>query len=259
MVCLTPKCKYPSQRRWSGLFSLSLMCMFMGTPDPSDAANTYKCISPSGSMVFTDSPAQLEHCTPIGKDTKSYLTPTIPQQPKRTQNPTRYQSPNPFHRQPIPPSPIEEEDEEEDDDYEDDQSKDPKDTPESYAIKLTKIGGSFVAQVRLNHNIDAHLIVDTGATMTVISYPIATELGLLSGSDNSINTVNTAGGSVQVSMAQLEHMQVGGAEAQDVAVAIHDLPDGISGVSGLLGMSFLSHFLVTLDPGNALLFLQSKE
>lgn len=258
MFLFTQKCPYPSRPLGRSLFSLSLMFMFMGSPDPSDAANTYKCISPSGSMVFTDSPAQLEHCTPIGKDTKSFLTPKMPQQPKGTQNPIRYQSSDPFHRQSIPPSPIEEEDEE-DDLYEDEQNKDPKDTPESYAIKLTKIGGSFVAQVRLNHNIDAHLIVDTGATMTVISYPIAAELGLLSGSDNSINTVNTAGGSIQVSMAHLDHMQVGGAEAQHVAVAIHDLPDGISGVSGLLGMSFLSNFLVTLDPGNALLLLKSKE
>ena len=115
-----------------------------------------------------------------------------------------------------------------------------------------------MAQVRLNHSTDAHLIVDTGATMTVLSYNIATALGLLSGSDNSINTVNTAGGSVQVSMAHLEHIQVGGAEAKHVAVAILDLPDGISGVSGLLGMSFLNKFLVTLDAGNSLLHLKTK-
>ena len=95
VILFTQKCRYPSRPLWRGLFSLSLMFMFMGTPDPSDAANTYKCISPSGSMVFTDSPAQLEHCTPIGKDTKSFLPSKIPQQPKRTQNPIRYQLSDP--------------------------------------------------------------------------------------------------------------------------------------------------------------------
>jgi clan AA aspartic protease (TIGR02281 family) len=207
-------------------------------------------------MVFTDSPAQLENCTPIDKDTKPLPQRKNPRKPPRAQNPIRYQSSDPFHKSPAQTNASDED--EDGDNFEDDQKKDPKDTSKSYAIKLTKIGGSFVAQVRLNHSTDVHLIVDTGATMTVISYNIATELGLLSGSDNSINTVNTAGGSVQVSMAQLEHVQVGGAEAKHVAVAIHDLPGGISGVSGLLGMSFLNKFLVTLDAGNSLLHLKTK-
>ncbi len=125
-------------------------------------------------------------------------------------------------------------------------------------VPVTKLGGSMVVQVLLNGAVDAHLIVDTGATMTVISYDLGIELGLLSGSDVSINTVNTAGGSVQVSMTHVGTIQVGSAKASNVAVAIHDLPDSISGVSGLLGMSFLRNFEVTLDADRGLLRLLPK-
>ena len=84
------------------------------------------------------------------------------------------------------------------------------------------------------------------------------ELGLLSGSDVDLSTVNTAGGSVQVSMTKVGQIQVGQAKAENVQVAIHDLPDGISGVSGLLGMSFLKHFTVTLDSNQGFLYLTPR-
>ena len=94
--------------------------------------------------------------------------------------------------------------------------------------------------------------------MTVLSYDLGIELGLLSGSDVSLNTVNTAGGSVQVNMTHVETLQVGSAKVSHVAVAIHDLPDSISGISGLLGMSFLRNFEITLDADRGFLRLLPK-
>jgi clan AA aspartic protease (TIGR02281 family) len=117
----------------------------------------------------------------------------------------------------------------------------------------------MVVQVLINGTQSAHLIVDTGATMTVLSYEIGVELGLLSGSGVDLSTVNTAGGSVQVSMTKVDHLQVGEAHAEQVQVAIHDLPDGISGVSGLLGMSFLKNFTVTLDSDRGFLYLTPRQ
>lgn len=219
------------------------------------SATMYKCFDPTGSMVLTDSPAQLEDCTVL--DPKK---PTA-QMSKPTQRKTHRVSPPRQRRQPIVRQQQEEQfsDDSEEEDLQDEPT-DPteKDKPEPITVPVTKIGGSMVVQVLFNNSVDAHLIVDTGATMTVISYDLGIELGLLSGSDVSLNTVNTAGGSVQVSMTKVGKIQVGSATASNVAVAIHDLPDGISGVSGLLGMSFLKNFEVTLDADRGLLRLLPK-
>ena len=94
--------------------------------------------------------------------------------------------------------------------------------------------------------------------MTVLSYDLGIELGILSGSDVSLNTVNTAGGSVQVNMTHVKTLQVGSAKVSHVAVAIHDLPNSISGISGLLGMSFLRNFEITLDADRGFLRLLPK-
>ncbi len=231
-----------------------LLSFFVMTPTPA-TATMYKCYDPSGSLVLTDSPAQLEDCTVLDpkKPTAQMSKPTR-QKTQRLSRPRQRRQPV-IQQQQEPSSQNSEKDTPE--------TEDPQDTsrenkPEPITVPVTKIGGSMVVQVLLNNSVDAHLIVDTGATMTVISYDLGIELGLLSGSDVSLNTVNTAGGSVQVSMTKVGTMQVGAATASNVAVAIHDLPDGISGVSGLLGMSFLRNFEVTLDADRGLLRLLPK-
>ncbi len=231
-----------------------LLSFFVMTPTPA-TATMYKCYDPSGSLVLTDSPAQLEDCTVLDpkKPTAQMSKPTR-QKTQRLSRPRQRRQPV-IQQQQEPSSQNSEKDKPE--------TEDPQDTsrenkPEPITVPVTKIGGSMVVQVLLNNSVDAHLIVDTGATMTVISYDLGIELGLLSGSDVSLNTVNTAGGSVQVSMTKVGTMQVGAATASNVAVAIHDLPDGISGVSGLLGMSFLRNFEVTLDADRGLLRLLPK-
>jgi clan AA aspartic protease (TIGR02281 family) len=235
-------------------WGFAVTALFVTTP--SAVATMYRCFDAQGSIVLTDSPAQLEDCTVL--DPKK---PTVQFAPSPLPNPTLATPPRqPLNRSFTPQryertgeSPTENQSDEEK------ESRDPNmEELEAITVPLTKIGGSMVVQVTLNHLVDAHLIVDTGATMTVLSYDIGIELGLLSGSDVSLNTVNTAGGSVQVSMNNLDSVQVGSAEASNVAVAIHDLPDGISGVSGLLGMSFLRNFEVTLDADQGFLRLLPK-
>lgn len=214
-------------------------------------ATMYRCFDAAGTMVLTDTPAQLEDCTvldpqkPHGQITKdSHRT-----SQRRARSRPRRAEPPP-HQVVAPPQ--------EDFPFEAEEEPPPEKKTEPITVPVTKIGGSIVVQVLLNGSVDAHLIVDTGATMTVLSYDLGIELGLLSGSDVSLNTVNTAGGSVQVSVTRVGTLQVGSAKATNVAVAIHDLPDAISGVSGLLGMSFLKNFEVTLDADRGILRLLPK-
>lgn len=216
-----------------------------------------RCKDSEGNSVLTDSPAQLHNCKPIDLKKKPKASHLLQKQ-KSFRPPPRKKAPirRVPRRPPQPPRPVPQPVHPTSDEKE--TETDRPDTELSIAVPLTKIGGSMVVQVLLNGTQSAHLIVDTGATMTVLSYDLGIELGLLSGSSVDLNTVNTAGGSVQVSMTKIGQIQVGQARAENVQVAIHDLPDGISGVSGLLGMSFLKHFTVTLDSNRGFLYLTPR-
>ena len=125
-------------------------------------------------------------------------------------------------------------------------------------VPVTSYGGSLLVKVQLNNTRTAQLILDTGATMTVLSNNVALDLGLIANTNTQITTVNTAGGPVQVNVTQIASIQAGTAQVTNVDVAIHDLPDGPAGIDGLLGMSFLNHFLVTLDTTQGKLHLTPR-
>lgn len=203
----------------------------------------YRCQDQSGTTILTDNPAQLENCSQLEASVVSAPPLTGDGHRPGTRN-ERLHTPYPdrLHLDSEAPQEARKDSIQESD----------------ITIPLQKIGGSFVVQANLNNERTAHLIVDTGASMTVLSTNIAIDLGILGTTDNELLTVNTAGGSVQVNMNYLSLLQVGTAQAKNVAVAIHDLPDIPEQIEGLLGMSFLKHFLVTLDAEHARLILRPK-
>jgi clan AA aspartic protease (TIGR02281 family) len=208
---------------------------------------TYRCHDESGTRVLTDNPAQLLDCTLLQSQSSSTIH-EAPPTPK-IQKTKKDVVPNPAHRD----SPVT--------DQLDSQMEGNSDNQPSgeITVPLTKSGGSLVVKVMLNQERSAQLIVDTGASMTVLSTQAAIDLGILGTTDNELLTVNTAGGSVQVNMNYLSSLTVGTAQATNVAVVIHDLPDIPEHIEGLLGMSFLKHFLVTLDAEHARLILRPKQ
>ncbi len=205
----------------------------------------YRCQDQSGTTVLTDNPAQLKNCSQL--EASNAPVPKIFQNNARLtdgQNSIPIQIPHPSeHKNKSIVETI--------------NQASTKDI--EIMIPLKKIGGSFVVRANLNKERTADLIVDTGASMTVLSTDVAIDLGILGTTDNKLLTVNTAGGSVQVNMNYLISLNVGTAQAKNVAVAIHDLPDIPEQIEGLLGMSFLKHFLVTLDAEHARLILQPKQ
>jgi clan AA aspartic protease (TIGR02281 family) len=208
---------------------------------------TYHCLDASGARVLTDNPVQLFDCTLLPSQSSS-LTNQAPSTPPTQQTLTQV---IPYRTAPDtqisdPLSSLNEENQN-------------RPLNEDITVPLTKNGGSFVVHVMLNQERSAQLIVDTGASMTVLSTQAAIDLGILGTTDNELLTVNTAGGSVQVNMNYLASITVGTAEATNVAVALHDLPDIPEHIEGLLGMSFLKHFLVTLDAEHARLILRPKQ
>jgi clan AA aspartic protease (TIGR02281 family) len=88
------------------------------------------------------------------------------------------------------------------------------------------------------------LLLDTGADFTVLTMQVARDIRLYALEHLPTQEFNTAGGTVRFPIARLQSLRVGTAEARDVEVAI-DI-DGHMPM-GLLGMTFLRHFKVTVD------------
>lgn len=211
----------------------------------------YHCEDSSGITVLTDSPVQLDKCTLLSEDSTIVTTGTIPQRTSTSHPPVSL--PN----QDISEVKGKDENteysfiEEGEEALEDEHSK-------TVIVPVKSYGGSLLVKVQLNHTRTANLILDTGATMTVLSNDVALDLGLNASTATQLSTVNTAGGPIQVNLTKIASIQAGTAQVNDVDVAIHDLPDGQAGIDGLLGMSFLNHFLVTLDTIQGQLHLQPR-
>jgi clan AA aspartic protease (TIGR02281 family) len=92
---------------------------------------------------------------------------------------------------------------------------------------------------------EGDLIVDTGATYTSISKEMAETLGL-----DMVNcpkvTITTANGRIEVPKVTIETLNVNGLEAHNVEATVIPVHPG-SSFSGLLGLSFLKQFIVTID------------
>jgi clan AA aspartic protease (TIGR02281 family) len=108
----------------------------------------------------------------------------------------------------------------------------------------TKPGGVVVVEATLNRRLTVPLLLDTGADFTILTKQVAKDLRIPAMERLPKLQFRTAGGAVNFPLTTLQSIRVGTAEVQDVNVAID--VDGHLPV-GLLGMSFLRHFKVTVD------------
>ncbi len=100
--------------------------------------------------------------------------------------------------------------------------------------------GVITARVKIN-GVAGRFIVDTGATMVAISQKFADKLDLKK--EGSV-LIQTASGTAKAYSVRFDEVKLQGLEAQRIrGVITSDLGD----VDGLLGMSFLSRYDLTLD------------
>jgi clan AA aspartic protease (TIGR02281 family) len=102
----------------------------------------------------------------------------------------------------------------------------------------------IIVEALLNRQVSVPLMLDTGATYTVLTRQTASDLGITSLARLPTHSFLTPGGPIQSPVTTLKSIRVGTVEAQNVAVAIDaegHLP------LGLLGMTFMRHFKVTVD------------
>ena len=112
-------------------------------------------------------------------------------------------------------------------------------------------GSKVIVSVLFNNNRRANLLLDTGASQTMISKRVAQDLRLYSSGSGKRYGI---GGAVTVSTAVIDSVKVGQAEIQQLQVSIHDFSVDPS-YEGLLGFDFLRNFRVSLDLQQSTLLL----
>jgi len=124
------------------------------------------------------------------------------------------------------------------------------------AVPLKSNKNALIVDAVINQSgnqADGVFIIDTGATYTSISRDMADKLGL---DLNHCETVyiTTANGRIEVPKVTIQKLNVNGLEAYNVEATVIPLRKE-SSFSGLLGLSFIRQFVLTIDPqANQLIF-----
>ncbi len=90
------------------------------------------------------------------------------------------------------------------------------------------------------------MILDTGAALTALSWSDLKVIGYDPAVAPERQEIITANGIIEVPKLSVERIAVADAEATEVEVICHDIPE-LAGVRGLLGLSFLKHFRTVID------------
>ena len=104
---------------------------------------------------------------------------------------------------------------------------------------------AIIVEALMNQRVTVPLLLDTGATYTVLTRQAAHALGITDLARLPTQRFLTGNGPVQRPVTTLQSVRIGTVEARAVEVAI-DVEGHLP--LGLLGMSFLRHFKVTVDP-----------
>ncbi|MGB1110075.1 MAG: retropepsin-like aspartic protease family protein [Gammaproteobacteria bacterium] len=128
-------------------------------------------------------------------------------------------------------------------------------TPNQVEVPLQRGNGVYLVEARINDQaVNLRLVLDTGASLTVISPEAAARLGIKPVGAPKVR-LRTANGTVDARRIVLESVQLESARRLNVDAAITELGGGLD---GLLGMSFLSGFQVSVDSERGLLLLRHE-
>ena len=123
-----------------------------------------------------------------------------------------------------------------------------------YTVPIRRAGSIMLVDVVLDNFLQSQLLVDTGATFTVISKAMARRLAL--NLDNAaVIPLQSVSGVFLAPLTKVKSITVGEAIAHDVEVVVHDIAQ--DGTGGLLGMSFLDNFQVTINTTAEIMILST--
>jgi clan AA aspartic protease (TIGR02281 family) len=121
-------------------------------------------------------------------------------------------------------------------------------------IRLDRSRGGWIADVILNDSRRARFLVDTGASVTVLSPDLADALGVAPSARARVMRLQTIAGETEAPIVMISSLRVGDVEARDVIAVIHETV----GLDGILGNTFLARYTVTLDARQGLLTVRRR-
>ena len=126
-------------------------------------------------------------------------------------------------------------------------------------VAIRQMYSAFLVPVRIN-GISTTLVLDTGATQTLLKPEAATRAGLEVTSGAPMVRGNAVGGRrLSVPLVRARTVSVGDAAVEDIDVGVYDALPGRPEIDGLLGATFLHHFKFTVDRKNLQLILEPEK
>ncbi len=117
-------------------------------------------------------------------------------------------------------------------------------------VAYETLGNSILVKASINGQGPFDILLDTGASITLISPSLAKKLGILHDGD-SRNLVGVGGAVVSAKTATLHTINLGNAQVRDLKVTLRSISQlNNYDVVGLLGQDFLNHFRMELNPAS---------
>ncbi len=113
-------------------------------------------------------------------------------------------------------------------------------------VSLQALGNQFLVDAVLNNAQNAVLLLDTGASISIISPELLRMLGIPYQSTGRTAWFSTAGGRIQAPVITLDSLALGGVVVENIEVGVIGEFDN-NPFDGLLGMNFLRHFEFFID------------
>jgi clan AA aspartic protease (TIGR02281 family) len=120
-------------------------------------------------------------------------------------------------------------------------------SPSQATIRVYMNGSSIMAPVTVNGTFHGRLVVDTGASLTMLTAETVRSLGIAMPADGPAVRLRLADGRIILRpVVRIASLRVGGMIVEDLEVVVGEQ---VAAGDGLLGENFLRHFRITIDRG----------
>jgi predicted aspartyl protease len=120
--------------------------------------------------------------------------------------------------------------------------------PRSSMIPIQVVNNVVLVPATFNGSHGATLLLDTGASYTVITPALAARLNLAPRPNTAKRSLSTAGGQkIEVPFVRLPALDIGNATLVDIEVGVYAVAPESPTIDGLLGADVLSRYRVTVD------------
>lgn len=129
--------------------------------------------------------------------------------------------------------------------------------PGEVNLKLERVGNSLLIPVSFGDGVEVLMVLDTGASTSMISTSIAEKL---KPAQVGTTKMTTASDTIEVPIVNLSSVAVKQCAVENLKVMVNNLPkgNGLEQAEGLLGVDFLHHFRMQLDTESGQLHLEKK-